>query len=83
MSTGSDACTVPVLTPTEAGRLSATHIPLPHPRLHGTQDVPVQSPTPLIPGQHTEEILREAGFSSEETAALWGSGALGKARSKL
>lgn len=37
----------------------------------------------MMPGQHTDEILREAGLSDGEVSILWSSGALGKPQSKL
>lgn len=74
----SDACVAPVLSPSEAGRLSVSPVPQPHPNLVGSKTV-IGSAASLIPGQHTEEILRASDLSKKEIASLWKSGALGKA----
>jgi alpha-methylacyl-CoA racemase len=73
----SDACVAPVLSPSEAGRVSVLPVPQPHPNLVGSKTV-IGLATSLIPGQHTEEILRASAFSEKEIASLWKSGALGK-----
>jgi len=82
---GSDACFAPVLSFDEApmhahARARAAFVtvdgvvqPAPAPRFDRT---PAALPRPAPqPGQHTEEVLPEAGFSAAEVAALRGAGA--------
>ena len=82
---GSEACFAPVLSFDEAplhahARARAAFVtvdgvvqPAPAPRFDRT---PAALPRPAPqPGQHTEEVLLEAGFSAAEVAALRGAGA--------
>lgn len=83
---GSDACVAPVLSLTEAR--THPHIaarqtlvehdglvqPAPAPRLSRTPGA--LSRPPVLPGQHTAEILAEAGFSDEEVTVLRDVGAV-------
>jgi alpha-methylacyl-CoA racemase len=77
---GRDACVAPVLTMTEAAshpHVAARHTivevdgvpqPAPAPRFSGT---PAQlSRRPAVPGEHTDEVLTEAGFTAAELADL-------------
>jgi crotonobetainyl-CoA:carnitine CoA-transferase CaiB-like acyl-CoA transferase len=57
-----------------AGRMRQ---PRPPERLDATPSA-ISRPAPML-GQHSEEVLREAGFSAAEIAALRGAGALGAA----
>jgi crotonobetainyl-CoA:carnitine CoA-transferase CaiB-like acyl-CoA transferase len=57
-----------------AGRMRQ---PRPAERLDATPSA-ISRPAPTL-GQHSEEVLREAGFSAAEIAALRGAGALGAA----
>jgi crotonobetainyl-CoA:carnitine CoA-transferase CaiB-like acyl-CoA transferase len=57
-----------------AGRMRQ---PRPAERLDETPSA-ISRPAPML-GQHSDEVLREAGFSAEEIAALRGAGALGAA----
>ena len=83
--TGSDACALPVLTPTEARMLTGADAPLPaaHPqilpavRLHGHSDVILQS------GKHNREILEELGLSEEEKRRLVLDGAIGGEEARI
>jgi alpha-methylacyl-CoA racemase len=83
---GSDACFAPVLTMSEARRhphlvarrtfveaFGATQ-PAPAPRF-GRSQCEIQSPPPRA-GQHTDEVLREYGFSAEEIRKLRDLGAV-------
>lgn len=91
----SDACAVPVLTPTEAALMdpSGSARPAPHPHLSRTPASSPQAgspPTVLEPGTHNEAILIELGLSAGERDALVQAGALGeeardnwKAKTKL
>ncbi|KLO17395.1 CoA-transferase family III [Schizopora paradoxa] len=73
---GTDACTVPVLTPEEAGAAARSAIPLPHPELSATRSRVVNpqwnadSVPVLIPGEHSEEILREMNLGSQFNSLL-------------
>ncbi|MBV9551491.1 MAG: CoA transferase, partial [Alphaproteobacteria bacterium] len=81
-----DICFAPVLTMSEAiqhehnrHRTSFVEVdgvaqPAPAPRFAGTP-TEVQSP-PAYAGQHTDEILRDWGFSAAEVSALHGAGAV-------
>jgi alpha-methylacyl-CoA racemase len=83
---GTDVCFAPVLTMSEAARhphnvSRATFIerdgalqPAPAPRFSRT--APTISGPPAHPGQHTREVLAEAGFSVDEIAALVADGAV-------
>ncbi len=77
---GSDACVAPVLSLTEAPShphlaARATFVehegvvqPAPAPRFSRTPGA--LSRPPVLPGQHTEEVLADAGFSPTEITAL-------------
>jgi len=79
---GTDACAVPVLTPTEAAALdlSPSKFPAPHPKVAGTGNSVNLGLTSLNlrPGQHTEEVLHELGLSNGERNRLALDGALGE-----
>ncbi|GAA4579737.1 CaiB/BaiF CoA-transferase family protein [Micromonospora coerulea] len=84
---GSDACAAPVLDWREAPEhphlaargVFVTHDgvtqPAPAPRFSGTP-TSVRRPPPQ-PGEHTDELLAEAGFDAERVAALRAAGAIG------
>ena len=84
---GTDVCFAPVLTIAESrehphAKARGTYLeidgvaqPRPAPRFSRT-DSEIQRP-PSTPGQHTDEILGEAGFSADEIAELRESGAVG------
>ncbi|EIW84074.1 CoA-transferase family III [Coniophora puteana RWD-64-598 SS2] len=93
---GSDACVLPVLEPEEAASLARSSRPLAHPNLsrtpspYATPSYESDKPEILEPGQHTDEILREVGFSEKERRRFACNGAFGeearedaKLRSKL
>ena len=77
---GTDACFAPVLSLTEAARhphaqarnsyvnVDGISQPAPAPRFSRTPSG-IQSP-PAEPGQHTEEVLRDWGFSEEHISGL-------------
>jgi alpha-methylacyl-CoA racemase len=81
---GRDACLAPVLTMSEAGshpQMSARHTivevagvaqPAPAPRFSETPGSLGRPPS--VPGEHTTEVLAEAGFTSDEIEALRASG---------
>ncbi len=83
---GRDACIAPVLTMSEAA--SHPHVvarqtivqvdgvpqPAPAPRFSATQAE--LSRRPSVPGEHTDEVLEEAGFSAEERALLHEAGTI-------
>jgi alpha-methylacyl-CoA racemase len=83
---GSDVCFAPVLTMAEAARhphnvarqtyveVAGVSQPAPAPRFSRTA-VAVQGP-PAWPGQHSAEVLKEFGFTDDETASLRASGAV-------
>jgi len=76
---GTDACTVPMLSPIEAARLSYDEnpIPFPHPTLsHTPANIPGNQWAPLRPGRHTQEILGEFGISDDECRNLTKEGAI-------
>jgi alpha-methylacyl-CoA racemase len=83
---GSDACVAPVLSLTEARShphlaARATFVehdgltqPAPAPRFSRT---PASlSRPPVLPGQHTDEILAEVGFSADDVARMRAAGAV-------
>ncbi|WP_319460967.1 CaiB/BaiF CoA-transferase family protein [Micromonospora sp. RTP1Z1] len=84
---GSDACVAPVLDWREAPEhphLAARGVfvehdgvtqPAPAPRFSGTP-TSVRRPPPQ-PGEHTDELLAEAGFDADRIAALRAEGAIG------
>lgn len=77
---GTDVCFAPVLTMSEAARhphniarstfveLDGVVQPAPAPRFSRT--APAVSQPPAHPGQHTREVLRDAGFTDDEVASL-------------
>ncbi len=83
---GSDVCFAPVLTYGEAARhphavarssfveVAGITQPAPSPRFSRT--VPAIAGPPAYPGQHTDDVLRAAGFGAEEIAALRSAGAV-------
>jgi alpha-methylacyl-CoA racemase len=84
-----EACVSPVLRLDEA--LAHPHFQARGMSLQGTADTPWQLGPPVKmsgfhppaprtapqPGEHTEEVLREAGFDARETASLRATGAVG------
>jgi alpha-methylacyl-CoA racemase len=84
---GTDVCFAPVLTIAESrehppAKARGTYLeidgvaqPRPAPRF-SRSDCEIQRP-PSTPGQHTDEILAEAGFSASEIAELREGGAVG------
>jgi alpha-methylacyl-CoA racemase len=82
-----DACVAPVLRPSEAAghphnRARGTFLPVggspqaaPAPRFSRT--APGAPEPPPAPGQHTDEVLSNAGFDPEEIAGLRAAGAIG------
>jgi alpha-methylacyl-CoA racemase len=89
---GSDICFAPVLSMSEApkhphNKLRATFVddfgvtqPAPAPRFSRTPSA-IQRP-PANPGEHTEDALRDWGFSAPEVERLRASGAIGAAPAK-
>ena len=83
---GVDACFAPVLSPSEAPahphleyretfvEVAGVRQPAPAPRFSRTPPS-IQSP-PANPGQHTDEALRDWGFSGEELRKLRAVGAI-------
>ena len=82
----SDACYAPVLTADEAGEhpqlaergtfvdVAGVRQPAPAPRFSATPtDIPEP---PAHAGQHTNDVLADYGFTSEQISALRGSGAI-------
>jgi len=68
---------VPVLTPHEAGEKSS-HIPSFHPVV--SQYTPTESRPKAFtipPGKHTTDILKDFGYSEDQTRVLQAAGALG------
>jgi crotonobetainyl-CoA:carnitine CoA-transferase CaiB-like acyl-CoA transferase len=53
------------------GKVKAQHRPL---RIDGSREIDFRAP-PML-GEHTEEVLAEAGFSSQEIQVLRGKGIL-------
>ncbi|KAG1870633.1 CoA-transferase family III [Suillus subalutaceus] len=81
---GTDACAVPVLSPTEAAQLHGSPYPVPHPALSRTSPSPLQDEIKTLdPGKHTADILRELGLSEEDMRQLVTEGALGKEAREL
>ena len=73
---------VPVLTLSEAATLDPSHLPspVPHPRVYSTTKSTTPNVSrvgPLLPGQHTHELLEELGLSTSEQKRLALDGALG------
>ncbi|KAF6757252.1 alpha-methylacyl-CoA racemase [Ephemerocybe angulata] len=84
-----EACTVPVLTPAEAGKASKSLIPEAHPLVRsqipgGPHQTPLPTMRPgiLLPGQDTDNILREYGLGEDERRSLSETAALGKPSTK-
>ncbi|PBK75617.1 CoA-transferase family III [Armillaria solidipes] len=77
---GTDACTVPVLTLEEAGKLDASGslTPQPHPRVASLEHKPSfgSAVHVLTPGEHTGNILREMGVSESMWRQLLLEGAI-------
>lgn len=83
---GRDACIAPVLTMSEAARhphvtarativeIDGVPQPAPAPRFSSTPGS-VQR-RPAVPGEHTDEVLGDAGFTAEEIVALRSAGAV-------
>ncbi|KAG2140068.1 CoA-transferase family III [Suillus clintonianus] len=81
---GTDACAVPVLSPTEAAQLLGSLYPKPHPELSRTPPLLLQDEIQTLdPGKHTADILKELGLSDEEMRQLVTEGALGKEAREL
>ena len=57
--------------PTPSGPVNTIGNPL---KLRGVEEPPLRAAPGL--GEHTEQVLKEAGFSAEEIASLRGGGAL-------
>jgi len=84
---GTDACVAPVLSLAEApghphnvARGTFTEVagvvqPAPAPRFSATPGAVVRPPP--LPGQHTDEVLRECGYGDREIAELRASSAVG------
>ncbi|KAK7033078.1 acyl-CoA dehydrogenase [Favolaschia claudopus] len=81
---GTDACAVPVLSPEEAAALDASNseIPVPHPRIAGSAELPGvrENPGPrslkLRSGQHTREILGGLGLDDTQLNEMMREGAI-------
>lgn len=76
---GIDACTVPILTPQEAGQ-QTSNIPAFHPQLTSRmeQEIPGDSKNVIIkPGTHTHAVLREYGLEESRIRELEDAGVLG------
>ncbi|KAG2017878.1 CAIB/BAIF family enzyme [Coprinopsis cinerea AmutBmut pab1-1] len=76
-----EACTVPVLTPKEAGKLARAPVPEVHPKVKTWNSTALQqkvSPSIglLQPGKDTEQILDELGISDSERRRLVQEGAV-------
>ncbi|KAG0694798.1 CoA-transferase family III [Suillus ampliporus] len=81
---GTDACAVPVLSPTEAAELHGSLHPTPHPELSRAPSLHLQDEIKTLdPGKHTTEILKELGLSEEEMRQLGIDGALGNEAQEL
>ncbi|PPQ79186.1 hypothetical protein CVT24_012740 [Panaeolus cyanescens] len=78
---GTDACTVPVLTPKEAGD-QTSHIPQFHPQVSGQSKVPVQARNAksiiISPGAHTDDVLKDFGIDSKQVRQLTSEGVFGR-----
>jgi alpha-methylacyl-CoA racemase len=87
---GTDACAVPVLTPQEAtAALESSPMPEFHPHVRGHSQYQQSSHEGLNvsdlilkPGQHTEELLTEAGLSNKDIKRLALEGVLGEEAQK-
>jgi len=66
---GTDACTVPVLSPKEATDLEDPS-PMPHPNLSRNTTLPPSTIGTLRPGQQTREIMLELGIAEDERQYL-------------
>ncbi|KAH8831751.1 CoA-transferase family III domain-containing protein [Flagelloscypha sp. PMI_526] len=79
-----DACAVPVLSPEEAASLAlqtyGSPLPIAHPPISSKDPFPPapETPTVILPGQDTEEVLSAFGMSPQELRTLQASGAFGK-----
>ena len=75
-----DACTVPVLTPKEAGKMTS-NIPIFHPQV-SKQPIAGQYLDPksivIQPGLHTDAVLRDFGFGAVRIKQLKDEGVLGE-----
>jgi len=77
---GRDACVAPVLTMTEAAAhphviargtvVDVDGVPQPAPAPRFSETPPELHRPPPTPGQHTDEVLADAGFTDAEVAAL-------------
>jgi len=76
---GTDACAVPVLTPTEAGKVTS-NIPVFHPRVSEAEQHADSKNIVIQPGLHTDAVLRDFGFDGGRIRQLKGEGVI---RSKL
>jgi alpha-methylacyl-CoA racemase len=82
---GTDACVAPVLTMGEAARhphlgarrtiVEAGGVPQPAPAPRVGGPLPLPGP-PVVPGQHTDEVLSGLGVSQDEVARLRQAGAV-------
>ncbi|KAF8986588.1 CoA-transferase family III [Cyathus striatus] len=65
---GTEACTVPVLSPQEAATLNGSVVPTPHPMLSSSRNRetwgnPTTNAFVVSPGSHTDEVLKEFGIN--------------------
>ncbi|KAH6913050.1 alpha-methylacyl-CoA racemase [Coprinopsis sp. MPI-PUGE-AT-0042] len=75
-----DACTVPILSPKEAGKQARALVPDVHPKVHSFH-APASPQTPAVlsilePGKHTNEILKELNISNDHMERLVKHGAI-------
>ena len=76
-----DACTVPVLTPKEAGEMTSTSIPIFHPHVSKEPTTgQYLNPKSIViqPGQHTDAVLQDFGIDSGRVEQLKDEGVFGK-----